>query len=162
MALTAHGGDLARRDAFQRAGDVLDRRRLLRRVGGVIGAAGAISLWSGSARAARETPSQCGSDYGRCDGCLCCGAYDGCLSTSGYYCGNTPSGCTKHSLGWSACCNGYWNYTWWDCCFSSNAGGCCNPSQCGHYCSGGSGCVAYCNGGNCYCCTFRTITANGC
>jgi hypothetical protein len=146
-------------DTFQHIGDAVDRRGLLKRLTILTGTVAGLTFGVGSARAA---PSQCGSDFGRCDGCLCCSSYNGCLGSTGFYCGNTPSGCSKHSLGWSACCNSYWNYTWWDCCFSSNAGGCCTPSQCGHSCTGGSGCRVYCNGGNCYCCTFRTINANAC
>lgn len=144
---------------FSWLGEKLDRRRALMRAAGLTGAIAGFGI---AADVARATPSQCGDNFGRCDGCLCCCNYDGCLSSTGYYCGNTPSGCSKHSLNWSACCNSYWLYAWYDCCFSSNTGGCCKPSQCGSCCSSGSGCTVYCNSGRCYCCTFRVIVANGC
>jgi hypothetical protein len=145
---------------FSWLGEKLDRRRALRRAAGLTGAIAGFGM---AADVARATPSQCGDNFGRCGGCLCCCSYNGCQGSTGFYCGNTPSGCSKHSANWSACCNHYWLYAWYDCCFSSNSGGCCTPSQCSATCcQGGSGCRVYCNGGSCYCCSFRVIVAGGC
>lgn len=144
--------------SFALVGEKVSRSGLLRRVG-VVGA-GALGFGVG-ADSALAAPAKCSNNFGRCNGCLCCGDYGGCKPESPYFCGNTPAGCYKTTDSWSRCCNSYWRYEWWDCCFRKDgtqtacgAGG--SPSNC----SSTQGCSSYCGAG--YRCTFRLIVANGC
>lgn len=139
--------------SFASAGDRLNRGRFLRRTGLALGAIAGYSVVTQPASA-----THCGANYGRCDGCLCCGQYDGCSDETGLYCGNRPSGCFVNTGKWSACC-GTERYDWWDCCFMSDGGGCCGAGGSPGNCTGGS-CTSWC--GSCYRCTFRIIVAGGC
>jgi hypothetical protein len=155
---------------FQRLGERLTRRSLIGVIAGsLFGGWSTSTAWADGG----EPPIDggggggypCGTSFGRCNGCLCCGNPWGCSDTTSYYCGNTPSGCTKTTASWLRCCTdsqgAHWTYGWWDCCFSNPYGCCTNGGQgapqCGQACTSAP-CVSYCS---CYCCTFVVVYA-GC
>lgn len=140
----------------------LPRRGLLRSVAVATG----VALGFDAASADAFPPPECANTWGACGGILCCGAWAGCIAESPYHCGDRPAGCFVQTGHWSRCCNQYWLYQWVDCCFlKSSDGSCCGAGGdpeggsvgCAT-CSGTCG-VAYCN---CYRCSYRAITANGC
>ena len=141
---------------FASLGDTLSRATFLKRASVLTAAVVGVGA---AAETATAAPSLCADNHGRCNGCLCCGDYNGCRPETPYYCGYTPSGCGKYTGRWTACCNSYWLYEWWDCCFRTSGGSCCNGVQGRSNCVSGS-CPSWCGG--CYWCTFRIITANGC
>lgn len=144
--------------AFTVVGDRCSRTGLFKRAAVL---AGVFVGYGATSRDALAQPSQCGDTWGACGGGLCCGQYDGCSDETGFFCGNTPSGCTKSTGHWCRCCNGYWRYDWWDCCFRAGDGSCCRSPASGLPCSTcEDGCgVSYCA---CYACSFRIIVGNGC
>lgn len=119
----------------------------------------------------RAQPSQCGSNWGRCGGRLCCSSYGGCATGHGKcFCG-PHSNCYSSTAGWERCCNSYWLYQWIDCCNRSVYGGCCQrdccygseiPCDIGGTCQSSAQCQVYCSPTICYCCTYRVLLANAC
>jgi len=143
---------------FAALGDRVDRGALFKRAGIITASALGFGV---AVEEAGAVPSKCANNFGRCNGCLCCGDYNGCKPETPYYCGYTPAGCYKTTDWWGACCNSYWRYEWWDCCFRvSGSGGPCGAGGSPSNCTSGSGCDSYCGSG--YRCTFRVIVANGC
>lgn len=140
---------------FGALGEKMNRSRLIKLAGAATATIAGIGVTAKDAFA----DGPCGDDYGRCNGCLCCGSYTGCPGGPA-----TPEFCTASIGSWTQCCvsgGNWWTYTWTDYCYTYiSGGGDCSgrASGCGQSCTSGS-CTSYCGTG--YCCTVRTI-AQGC
>lgn len=140
-------------ESLSRFGTVGTRRSFLRRAGAATISIASFGAFAHSARAQGSNPNIVGCDdnFGRCNGCLCCGALGGCPGGPA-----VPSGCYETTGSWYACCGSY-TFRWTDHCYyhSSNGTPCSPSSGCGQSCTSGS-CTSYCGSG--YCCTTRSVT----